>query len=74
LGILVFKAIIWQLALKRLPLSIAYPLTSFDYIAILLISYFFFNETVTVSNVAGCIVIVVGIMLLLRSGKASSHA
>lgn len=54
----------WIYALRFVKLSIAYPLTSLNYVGILLGSYYFFDETVTWIRVVGVILIFVGVLLV----------
>ncbi len=55
----------WILALKSVKLSIAYPLTSLNYVGILFGSYYFFNEVITLTRIAGVITIFVGVLLVV---------
>ncbi|MEH1943627.1 MAG: EamA family transporter [Nostoc sp.] len=61
----------WILALRSVKLSIAYPLTSLNYVGILLGSYYFFNEVITLTRIAGVITIFVGIILVVIPFKKS---
>lgn len=54
----------WIYALRFVKLSIAYPLTSLNYVGILLGSYYFFDETVTWIRVVGVILIFVGVLFV----------
>ncbi len=58
-------AIMWQMALKRVKLSLAYMFRSLGAIYSLLIAYFVFNEQITVCNMLGCALVVAGILILL---------
>ena len=51
----------WMIALKKLDLSLAYPLASTSYIAIAIISCFLFNETISITRWAGIGIIMVGV-------------
>ncbi len=62
----------WIFALRSVKLSIAYPLTSLNYVGILLGSYYFFNEKITLIRVVGVVLIFSGVLLValpIRNGK-----
>lgn len=59
----------WIYALRSVKLSIAYPLTSLNYVGILLGSYYFFDETVTWIRVVGVILIFVGVLFVALPKK-----
>lgn len=61
----------WILALRSVKLSIAYPLTSLNYVGILFGSYYFFNEVITLSRIAGVITIFLGVLLVVIPLKKS---
>jgi drug/metabolite transporter (DMT)-like permease len=54
----------WIVALKHVKLSIAYPLTSLNYVGILFGSYYFFNERITSTRIIGVIAIFIGVLLV----------
>jgi multidrug transporter EmrE-like cation transporter len=54
----------WIVALKYVKLSIAYPLTSLNYVGILLGSYYFFGEKITLIRIIGVALIFVGVLLV----------
>ncbi len=61
----------WVVALRHVKLSIAYPLTSLNYVGILLGSYYFFNEQITVTRALGVVLIFVGVLLVAIPFKQS---
>lgn len=61
----------WIFALRSVKLSIAYPLTSLNYVGILFGSYYFFNEVITVTRIAGVITIFLGVILVAIPIKKS---
>ncbi len=63
---LVLQAIVWQQALIHYPLSYAYPFVSLVNFVILISSALLFKEQITTSNVAGLILISLGILVLSR--------
>jgi len=61
----------WILALRSVKLSIAYPLTSLNYVGILFGSHYFFNEVITLTRIAGVITIFLGVLLVVIPLKKS---
>ncbi len=55
----------WILALRSVKLSIAYPVTSLNYVGILLGSYYFFNEVITLTRILGVLTIFAGVLLVV---------
>ena len=53
----------WMLALTKLPLSHAYPLTAMSYVLIVFASAAFFSESLTPLKLAGLLLIVAGIII-----------
>jgi multidrug transporter EmrE-like cation transporter len=60
----------WILSLRFLKLSIAYPLTSLNYVGILLGSYYFFDEKVTALRVIGVFMVFLGILFVVIPVKS----
>lgn len=51
------------MVLKRMDLSVAYPLTAINNVVILIFSYIIFNEGITINNLLGVFVIMFGIVI-----------
>lgn len=66
---LFLKAIVWQISLKHYDLNFAYLFTSAYYPIILLLSFFMFDEKITLGNIIGTLFIVLGIIHLTRKDK-----
>lgn len=62
-GCLGVFAIMWQFLLELIPLTTAYLRKGILYILILIWSVILFNETVTINNIIGSIIIIAGISL-----------
>ena len=60
LTMLGIQALVWQQALKRLPLSIAYPMMSLIFVFIPLVSYFIFLEKISSLQILGLMFILAG--------------
>jgi drug/metabolite transporter (DMT)-like permease len=69
LGCLGLQAVLWPFLLKRCPLGFAYSTTSLNLISMLLIGRVIFGESVTWSNLIGCLLIVIGVWLWSSSAK-----
>lgn len=64
IGALALYAVFWQKLLIWMPLNKAFLLKSSTIIIILMISHYFFGETITLFNVVGAILIITGIITL----------
>jgi multidrug transporter EmrE-like cation transporter len=69
LGCLFLQAITWQQTLRYFPLSYSYMFMSGIYPVIMLSSIFIFHETVTVFNLIGTVIILVGILNLFTTRR-----
>jgi drug/metabolite transporter (DMT)-like permease len=58
-------AVLWQLVLKRMPLSLAYMCKSLTLIIILLIAHMLFGESISTYNIVGGFLIICGILMLV---------
>jgi len=58
------QAIAWFLALRSLPLSVAYPITATSFILQVLTGWLVFGETVGLLQVAGIVLITLGSSLV----------
>ncbi|ACX87160.1 EamA family transporter [Pectobacterium parmentieri] len=56
--------LLWLLVLQRLPLGVAYPLLSINFILITLLAHYGFGERVGKSHWCGIALIVIGIYLM----------
>lgn len=60
-------AFLYLIALRRIPLSVAYPSVAVSYIVVALVAHFFWDETLTVGKVAAIALILAGVALLHRA-------
>jgi len=60
------SALIWLSVLSRLPLSVAYPILSLNFVLIFLTSAAILGEPVSTTKVAGTALIMGGIVLIAR--------
>ena len=56
-------AVMWQYALRRIPLSQAYLYKSITIVFTLLFAYEIFKENISLNNVVGCVLIFLGVIL-----------
>ncbi|MGI6152732.1 MAG: EamA family transporter [Christensenellaceae bacterium] len=66
LAMLFVYAILWQQVLKRFPLAKAYPNKGVTVIWALIWAVIFFGETITIENVIGSAIIILGIAVISR--------
>jgi uncharacterized membrane protein len=57
----------WMLALKEFELSKAYPYMSLSFVIVVVLSFFFLRETVSMHKAIGCVLIVAGIVIISRA-------
>lgn len=60
-------AILWQQVLRRIELSTAYMFKGTTLIFTMLIAALLFGETITIPNIVGSVIIIVGITILARA-------
>lgn len=67
-GLAVFgiSALSWLVVLSRVKLSIAYPMVSLGYVAVVFFSWLIFKESVKPITIMGCLAIAVGVFLISR--------
>jgi len=62
-----FAVVVWMLVLSRVEVSIAYPMISLGYITTALAAYYYFDEPLSVTRIAGIVVIILGVYLVARA-------
>lgn len=60
-------ALLWQQVIRRMPLSTAYMFKGTSLIFVLMISASLFGETISFNNLAGSVIIIVGIVLFAKA-------
>lgn len=68
-----FQAVVWQVALRKYPLSFAYFFMSGIFVNIMIMSYFIFREEVSTGNLVGSALIIFGIILLTRTERPADY-
>ena len=66
LGVFGLSALTWLVALSRVKLSVAYPMISLGYVAVILFSWLILKESIKPITLTGCVVIIFGILLISR--------
>lgn len=67
LSVMFMAALLWMKVLSREPLSWAFPILSLQSIVILIASHQLLGETVSVTRIAGVLLILAGVTLVFRS-------
>lgn len=57
-------AIFYIAAIKKIPISLAFPTVSVSYVAVALIAHYIWGETLGLPQLAGILLIIAGIVLL----------
>lgn len=70
---LMVQALVWQQALKRYPLSVAYPFMSAVFLIIPAVSFFVFDEPISAGQMAGAVLIAAGTVMLNRTVKTADQ-
>ena len=72
------RGLLWVFLLRKLKLVLAYPLMSIGYILVLVVSFLFFKEPLTVGKMAGALLLMTGVSLVsygeVRQKKAVERA
>ena len=64
IGVMGVYALLWQQVISRMPISVAYMLKGTNLVFVLLFSTLFFGEVITLNNLVGSLIIVVGNVLV----------
>jgi multidrug transporter EmrE-like cation transporter len=59
-----FAALLYIVALRRIPMSVAMPCTAVSYVTAALIGHFWFAEAIGVPQIAGILLIILGVLLM----------
>lgn len=57
----------WMYVLSKVEVSYAYPFLSIGYIFTAIIGYYAFNENLSITRIAGIVIICIGVVLISRS-------
>lgn len=57
----------WMATLKEFELSKAYPFMNLSLMLVMLLSYFFLNETISTTKIIGCVLVILGVIFLTRA-------
>ena len=68
-GVMGIYAILWQLVLKRVELSLAYMFKGTSIVFVMLLAYWLFSEQITWNNIIGAMIIILGIVLYANDSK-----
>ena len=59
-------AIIWMIILNKVELSLAYPMVSFSYVLMAIVSFLLFHENLSIYKVIGILMICCGMLVMNR--------
>lgn len=67
-GMFLFAAsfVCWLFVLAKMKLSVAYPITSLNFVLVLIASYYFFGEKLSLLQYGGIALIIFGVIALSR--------
>ena len=68
---MLFRSVVWIVALSRVDVSVAYPMLSVGYVVNALLAMWLFGEVVSLQRWLGIGIILVGVTLVARTGSAS---
>ena len=71
LGFLFLQAVCWTMALRRIPLTVAYPCMSLVFALNLSAARWIFGERVAFEHLCGVVLIIAGVSLLGGEGKST---
>jgi multidrug transporter EmrE-like cation transporter len=67
LGIYFAGAVVWLLVLARVEVSLAYPFVGIGFVVTMLLGWLIHDDAVTLSRIAGTLLIATGVVVLGRS-------
>ena len=67
IGVMGVYALLWQQVIARMPLSTAYMFKGTSLIFVLLFSVLLFGEAITLNNIIGAVIIIIGIVLFSKA-------
>lgn len=70
---LAIYAFVWQQIIKKLPLTTAYTNKAVTVIWGIVFGKLFFDETITVKQIIGAVIIIIGIVLFVKADKEVSN-
>jgi drug/metabolite transporter (DMT)-like permease len=65
------SVVVWIVALSRVEVSIAYPMLSIGYVVNAVLAWWLFGEQVNAQRWLGIAVIIIGVVLVARSGSTN---
>ncbi len=68
IGLYVGSLVLWLLALRSLPLSLAYPFSGLTIAVVALLGWFFLKESISVTHLIGMGLILAGVVMLAQAG------
>lgn len=67
LGLYFAAALCYMYALRKIPVSIAFPSVSLSYVLVALLGFWLYGETLTLAKLAGIALVCAGVFLITRT-------
>ncbi len=67
LGLYFAAALCYMYALRKIPVSVAYPSVGLSYVLVALLGFWLYGEALTMPKVAGIVLVCAGIALITRA-------
>lgn len=67
LALYVGAAFFYMLALRKIPVSVAFPSVSLSYVVVALLAFWLYGEALSLPKIAGIAMVCVGVILITRT-------
>ena len=67
IAVYVGSVVIWLMVLSRIPVSMAYPMTSIGYVTSAIAAYYLLGENLSIPRILGILIIIVGVFMVAKS-------
>lgn len=74
LGASVVQAVCWLFALRYIPVSVAYPVLSLSLLSAVIVGSSYFDEVISLSEVVGLGLVILGVYLILKKDYTTEVA
>lgn len=64
---MVLYTFLWQTAIKKIELNIAFSLKAITIVWSIIFARYIFNENITINNIIGLAIIIIGIMVVIKN-------
>ncbi len=67
LALYVGAAFFYMLALRKIPVSVAFPSVSLSYVVVAVLAFWLYGEALTLPKIAGIAMVCIGVILITRT-------